>query len=131
MTEATSAAPAASTHLSESSILLNPHDRPLALLTLAGLRAIEADAMAVLPPHTLMARAGHAAASFLRERIAQDKAQDDAQNHAATARTQVWIAAGPGNNGGDALVLATDRPTLFAGSLKTARITWRRATPNL
>ena len=32
---------------------------------------------------------------------------------------------------GDTLVLATDRPTLFAGSLKTARITWRRATPNL
>jgi hypothetical protein len=32
---------------------------------------------------------------------------------------------------GDTLVLATDRPTLFAGSLKTARIIWRRATPNL
>jgi hypothetical protein len=32
---------------------------------------------------------------------------------------------------GDTLVLATDSPTLFAGSLKTARITWRRATPNL
>jgi lipocalin-like protein len=32
---------------------------------------------------------------------------------------------------GDTLVLATDRATLFAGSLKTARITWRRATPNL
>jgi hypothetical protein len=32
---------------------------------------------------------------------------------------------------GDTLVLATDRPILFAGSLKTARITWRRATPNL
>jgi hypothetical protein len=32
---------------------------------------------------------------------------------------------------GDTLVLATDRPTLFAGSLKTARITWRRAPPNL
>jgi hypothetical protein len=32
---------------------------------------------------------------------------------------------------GETLVLATDRPTLFAGSLKTARITWRRVTPNL
>jgi hypothetical protein len=31
---------------------------------------------------------------------------------------------------GDQLVLATDRPRLFAGSLKTARITWRRAAPN-
>jgi hypothetical protein len=32
---------------------------------------------------------------------------------------------------GDLLVLATEQPTMFAGSLKTARITWRRATPNL
>jgi hypothetical protein len=32
---------------------------------------------------------------------------------------------------GDRLVLATDRPSLFDGSLKTARITWRRATSNL
>ena len=32
---------------------------------------------------------------------------------------------------GDTLALATDQPTLFAGSLKTARITWRRAVPNL
>jgi hypothetical protein len=31
---------------------------------------------------------------------------------------------------GEQLVLATDRPSLFAGSLKTARITWRRAAPN-
>ncbi|OHT19103.1 lipocalin-like domain-containing protein [Edaphosphingomonas haloaromaticamans] len=31
---------------------------------------------------------------------------------------------------GDTLVLATDRPALFAGSFKTARITWRRAAPN-
>jgi hypothetical protein len=31
---------------------------------------------------------------------------------------------------GDQLVLATDRSSLFAGSLKTARITWRRAAPN-
>lgn len=30
---------------------------------------------------------------------------------------------------GDTLVLATDRPTLFAGSLKSARIAWRRADP--
>jgi lipocalin-like protein len=29
---------------------------------------------------------------------------------------------------GDTLVLATDRPSLFDGSLKTARITWCRAT---
>jgi hypothetical protein len=32
---------------------------------------------------------------------------------------------------GETLVLDTDSPTLFAGSLKTARITWRRAPQNL
>jgi hypothetical protein len=31
---------------------------------------------------------------------------------------------------GEQLVLATDRPSLFAGSLKSARITWHRAAPN-
>jgi hypothetical protein len=31
---------------------------------------------------------------------------------------------------GDQLQLATDRPSLFDGSLKTALITWRRAEPN-
>jgi hydroxyethylthiazole kinase-like uncharacterized protein yjeF len=104
MTEATpatpvpSASPAAPSLAPEPPALLNPHDRPLALLTVANLRAIEADAMAGLPPHTLMARAGHAAARFLREQIAQD--------NAGAATSAVWIAAGPGNNGGDALVLA-------------------------
>ncbi len=106
MTEATpgthvaSAAPAASSLAPETPTLLNPHDRPLTLLSLAELRAIEADAMAGLPPHTLMARAGRAAACWLREQIAQD--------NAAASPSTVWIAAGPGNNGGDALVLATE-----------------------
>jgi hypothetical protein len=31
---------------------------------------------------------------------------------------------------GDILVLATEHPMLFAGSLKAARVTWRRAAPN-
>jgi hydroxyethylthiazole kinase-like uncharacterized protein yjeF len=106
MTEATpgthvaSAAPAASSLAPETPTLLNPHDRPLTLLSLAELRAIEADAMAGLPPHTLRARAGRAAACWLREQIAQD--------NAAASPSTVWIAAGPGNNGGDALVLATE-----------------------
>jgi hydroxyethylthiazole kinase-like uncharacterized protein yjeF len=106
MTEATpathvaSAASVASSLAPETPTLVNPHDRPLALLSLAELRAIEADAMAGLPPHTLMARAGHAAARFLREQIAAD--------NVAAAPAAVWIAAGPGNNGGDALVLATE-----------------------
>jgi hydroxyethylthiazole kinase-like uncharacterized protein yjeF len=99
-THVTSAASAASSLAPEPATLLNPHDCPLALLSLANLRAVEADAMAGSPPHTLMARAGRAAARFLREQIAQ--------NSAAAVPSTVWIAAGPGNNGGDALVLATE-----------------------
>jgi len=74
-----------------------PRDEPLALLTLAELRNLEASAAAALPPHTLMARAGAAAAQCLI----------DASEHAPDARAlPVWLVAGPGNNGGDALVMA-------------------------
>ena len=53
----------------------------------AASRAIEGDAQAGLPPHTLMRRAGTAVARL-------------ALAVAPHAR-HVWIAAGPGNNGGD------------------------------
>ncbi|NIE68116.1 NAD(P)H-hydrate dehydratase [Burkholderia sp. Ax-1719] len=78
--------------------LVNPHDRAVALLTVAQLREREHAAQASLPAHTLMARAGAAAAHFLREQIV----------HAPSALSTkpVWFAAGPGNNGGDALVAA-------------------------
>lgn len=55
-------------------------------------RAIEAAALAAVPPHTLMERAAAAA-----ERLARAIAP-----HAR----RVWIAAGPGNNGGDGLECA-------------------------
>ena len=42
-------------------------DDALALLTLRELRTLEARAAGALPPHTLMARAGAAAAQFLLE----------------------------------------------------------------
>ncbi|AET89061.1 carbohydrate kinase, YjeF-like protein [Burkholderia sp. YI23] len=74
-----------------------PKDDPLALQTLAELRTLEARAAAALPPHTLMARAGAAAAQCLI----------DALDHDPDARAlPVWLVAGPGNNGGDALVMA-------------------------
>ncbi|WP_175793938.1 NAD(P)H-hydrate dehydratase [Burkholderia ambifaria] len=70
------------------------HDSvPLALLRVTDLRAAEAAATAELPPHTLMGRAGAAAARWLSERVAGDE-------------RPVWFAVGPGNNGGDALVAA-------------------------
>ena len=65
-------------------------NRPFELLPLHGVdasRAVERRAQADLPPHTLMRRAGHAVA-----RLALAVAP-----HAQ----RVWIAAGPGNNGGD------------------------------
>ncbi|CAB3657919.1 NAD(P)H-hydrate dehydratase [Trinickia soli] len=79
--------------------LLSPNDRPLPLFTVAQLRELEARGAAGLPAHTLMVRAGAASAHYLIERAA----------HEGSLATEhpVWIAAGPGNNGGDALVLAT------------------------
>jgi ADP-dependent NAD(P)H-hydrate dehydratase / NAD(P)H-hydrate epimerase len=81
-------------------VLFTPHDRAVPLLTVAELRTTETAAQAVLPPHTLMARAGAAAARFLLEQIAHAPSP-------ASARP-VWLVAGPGNNGGDALVTATE-----------------------
>jgi ADP-dependent NAD(P)H-hydrate dehydratase / NAD(P)H-hydrate epimerase len=81
--------------------LINPHHRALPLLTLTDLRIAESQAQAVLPPHTLMARAGQAAASFLREQITRDTSLEK-------SKQRVWLIAGPGNNGGDALILATE-----------------------
>ncbi|KDB06729.1 NAD(P)H-hydrate epimerase [Burkholderia sp. lig30] len=70
-----------------------PDHHPIALLRVADLRAVETGAAASLPPHTLMGRAGAAAARWLCERLAND-------------HRPVWFAVGPGNNGGDALVAA-------------------------
>ena len=64
-----------------------------ALFDVAGTRAIEQRAAATLPPHTLMARAGEATARLVLALVP----------HAQ----QVWIAAGPGNNGGDGLEAAS------------------------
>jgi hypothetical protein len=66
--------------------------RALPLFGVAATRGIEQAAAAALPPHTLMQRAGLATARL-------------ALALAPHART-VWIACGPGNNGGDGLEAA-------------------------
>ena len=79
---------------------------------------------AVLPPHTLMERAGHAAAKL-------------ALAIAPHART-IWIACGPGNNGGDGLEAAIQLKhwgktviVTHIGEIHTqaidARFSWQRA----
>ncbi|MBU0890763.1 MAG: NAD(P)H-hydrate dehydratase [Gammaproteobacteria bacterium] len=70
---------------------ITPH-QPHALYNTAATRRMERAAAAALPPHTLMQRAGLAVAQL-------------AQALAPHART-VWIACGPGNNGGDGLEAA-------------------------
>ncbi|WP_085315824.1 NAD(P)H-hydrate dehydratase [Derxia lacustris] len=60
------------------------------LLTLAQLRAVEAAAQALLPPRTLMTRAGRAVADAAL----------------ALGAPRQLLLAGPGNNGGDALEAA-------------------------
>ncbi|MEP7298207.1 MAG: NAD(P)H-hydrate dehydratase [Burkholderiales bacterium] len=69
-----------------------PTTQELALFDSAGTRTLEQQAAGGLPAHTLMARAGEAIA-----RLALAIAP-----HAQ----RLWIAAGPGNNGGDGLEAA-------------------------
>ena len=78
----------------------------LPLFGVAATRRLEQQAAAALPPHTLMQRAGLAAA-----RLALALAP-----HAQ----QIWIACGPGNNGGDGLEAA--RHLHHWG--KTVTVTW-------
>jgi len=70
-----------------------PGEAACALHDVASSRAIESAALAQHPPHALMQRAGQAVARL-------------ALAVAPHAR-HVWVACGPGNNGGDGLVAAT------------------------
>jgi hydroxyethylthiazole kinase-like uncharacterized protein yjeF len=70
-----------------------PGDAPAPLHDVQASRAIEAAALAQYPAHQLMQRAGLAVARL-------------ALAVAPHAR-RVWVACGPGNNGGDGLVAAT------------------------
>ena len=72
----------------------------------AGTRRLEQTAAAVLPPHTLMQRAGLAVARLARA--------------LAPHARSVWIACGPGNNGGDGLEAAA----LLAAQGLRVTVTW-------
>lgn len=71
---------------------LDAFDQPWPLHDVAQSRRIETAAAATLPPHTLMQRAGLAVAQLALA--------------IAPHAQRIWIAAGPGNNGGDGLEAA-------------------------
>ncbi len=79
---------------------------PWPLHGVAATRQVEAAAAASLPPHTLMQRAGAAVARL-------------ALALAPHART-VWVACGPGNNGGDGLEAAA----LLQAPHREVVVTW-------
>jgi ADP-dependent NAD(P)H-hydrate dehydratase / NAD(P)H-hydrate epimerase len=81
------------------------------LFSIAGTRQIEQQAAAALPPHTLMQRAGLATARL-------------ALALAPHAR-RIWIACGPGNNGGDGFEAALQLH--LRG--KAVAVTWTGTAP--
>jgi len=79
----------------------------IALYSIAEIRAIERAALAALPAGTLMRRAGLAAAELARTLLAAPAA-DAIHPIPPTAPRRVLVLAGPGNNGGDALLAAAE-----------------------
>lgn len=82
----------------------------LPLLGVASTRALEQQAAVGLPPHTLMARAGIAVARWTRA----------LQPHLR----HLWIACGPGNNGGDGLVAAAQLQPWARACGVTVSVSW-------
>lgn len=90
--------------------------KPQALFSIAATRSLEHDLQKNLPPHTLMQRAGLATAQL-------------ALAIAPHARS-IWIACGPGNNGGDGLEAASRLKKLGKDVVVTWLGTAAQATPD-
>ncbi|MDP2263991.1 MAG: NAD(P)H-hydrate dehydratase [Hydrogenophaga sp.] len=89
------------------------------LHSIAVTRQMEAEASAALPDHTLMARAGLAVAKLARA-------------IAPHARC-IWVACGPGNNGGDGLVAARhlhEWANAAGGTMQVVVTHWQGTTPH-
>lgn len=87
-----------------------PPTRRWPLHSVASTRRIEALAASALGPHALMRRAGEAVARLTLA--------------VAPHAQRVWVAAGPGNNGGDGLEVAA----LLHGAGKDVLVTWLGST---
>jgi hydroxyethylthiazole kinase-like uncharacterized protein yjeF len=87
-----------------------PPARLWPLHSVAATRGIEAHAALCLPPHTLMRRAGDAVARLALA--------------VAPHSRRVWVAAGPGNNGGDGLEAAAQ----LQAAGKEVTVHWLGAT---
>jgi hydroxyethylthiazole kinase-like uncharacterized protein yjeF len=80
------------------------------LHTVADTRALEAKLAQLLSPHELMRRAGQAAARLARA--------------VAPHAKSIWIACGPGNNGGDGLMAAAHLAEWARHHNKLLLVTW-------
>lgn len=105
-----SSPPGRGSHRQQTMNRILPPTRPWPLHGVTATRRIEADATDALPPHTLMRRAGEALARLTLA--------------IAPHAQRVWVAAGPGNNGGDGLEAAA---LLQAGG-KQVHVTWLGTT---
>lgn len=77
---------------------------------IAATREMEVALARTLPPHTLMARAALAAAKLAKS--------------IAPNATSIWVACGPGNNGGDGLLTAALLVPWLTGKGGTLTVTW-------